>query len=50
MSGLDYQAESVWRYSLLVGVEVRSFAASQFATRTAPIVAGKRGFGVPRAS
>jgi hypothetical protein len=40
MGGLDYQAESVWRYSLLAGVEVRSFAASQFATRTAPIVEG----------
>jgi hypothetical protein len=40
MGGLDYQAESVWRYSLLAGVEVRSFAASQFSTRTAPIVEG----------
>ncbi len=39
MGGLDYQPESVWRYSLLAGVEVRTFAASQFETRTAPVVA-----------
>jgi hypothetical protein len=39
MTGIDYQAAGVWRYSLLAGVEVRSFAASEFATRTAPIVA-----------
>jgi hypothetical protein len=39
LTGLDFQAESVWRYSLLVGVENRSFAASQYATETAPIAA-----------
>lgn len=38
--GIDYQSKSVWRYRLLVGVEVRAFAASQFATRTAPIAEG----------
>lgn len=40
LAGLDYQAKSVWRYRLLVGVEVREFADNQFATRTAPIAEG----------
>ena len=38
LAGLDYQAESLWRYSLLVGVEHTVFAASQFGSYTAPIV------------
>jgi hypothetical protein len=37
MGGLDYQYNGLWRYQLLAGMEVRSFAASGFATRTAPI-------------
>lgn len=37
MGGLDYQYNGVWRYQLLAGVEVRSFAAAQFKTRIAPI-------------
>lgn len=40
LAGLDYQAQGPWRYSLLVGMEVRAFQASQFATRVAPIVEG----------
>ncbi|WP_284944670.1 outer membrane beta-barrel protein [Acidisoma cladoniae] len=39
LTGLDFQAESVWRYSLLVGVENRSFASDLYATETAPIAA-----------
>jgi hypothetical protein len=39
LGGLDYQAASVWRYSLLAGVETRVFQASQYASHTAPIVA-----------
>ncbi len=39
--GLDYQSENVWRYSLLVGFETRSFAASQYGTYTVPIVSGQ---------
>jgi hypothetical protein len=38
LAGLDYQAESVWRYSLLVGVEHTEFAAAQFGSVTAPII------------
>jgi hypothetical protein len=38
MGGVDYQYDGVWRYQLLAGVEVRSFAASQFGTRVEPIV------------
>ena len=38
LAGLDYQAEALWRYSLLVGVEHTSFAASQYGTYTAPII------------
>jgi len=38
--GIDYQYDGLWRYQLLVGGEVRSFAASQFATRVAPIAQG----------
>lgn len=38
LTGLDYQTESVWRYSLLVGVEYTEFAAAEFGSKTAPIV------------
>jgi hypothetical protein len=38
LAGIDYQAESLWRYSLLVGVEHTDFAASQYGSYTAPIV------------
>ncbi len=40
LAGLDYQANGPWRYQLLAGGEVRSFAARQYATRTSPIVQG----------
>jgi hypothetical protein len=40
LGGIDYQAKGVWRYRLLVGLEVRAFEASQYATRTAPIAQG----------
>jgi hypothetical protein len=40
LGGLDYQAKSVWRYQLLLGVETRQFAASVFPSRTAAIAAG----------
>jgi len=38
LAGLDYQAESVWRYSLLVGVEYTKYAAGQYGSYTSPIV------------
>ncbi len=38
LGGLDYQAKSVWRYSLLVGVESRTFQASQYGSDTSPVV------------
>jgi hypothetical protein len=40
LGGVDYQLKGLWRYQLLVGAEVRTFASSQFETRTAPIVEG----------
>jgi hypothetical protein len=40
LGGFDYQAKGAWRYRLLAGVEVRAFEASQYGTRTAPIVEG----------
>ena len=40
LGGLDYQAKGVWRYQLLVGVESRSFTASQYTSETTPIVEG----------
>jgi hypothetical protein len=40
LAGLDYQPDGPWRYQLLVGGEIRSFAAHQYATRTSPIVQG----------
>ncbi|HEX3984130.1 MAG TPA: outer membrane beta-barrel protein [Acidisoma sp.] len=41
LAGLDYQPEAVWRYSILVGVETRSFSASQYGTYTAPVLSGQ---------
>jgi hypothetical protein len=38
LAGIDYQAENLWRYSLLVGVEYTDFAASQYGSYTAPII------------
>ncbi len=38
LAGLDYQAKSVWRYSLLVGVESTHFAASEYGSNTSPII------------
>ena len=38
LAGLDYEAKSVWRYSLLVGVEYTAFAAAQYGSYTGPIV------------
>jgi hypothetical protein len=38
LTGLDYQTKSLWRYSLLAGVEYTTFAASEFGSHTAPIV------------
>jgi hypothetical protein len=40
LGGLDYQAKGVWRYRLLVGVEVREFQAPQYATHTGPMTEG----------
>lgn len=40
LSGVDYQAKSVWRYRLLAGVEVRTFQASQYPTYVAPVLEG----------
>lgn len=37
LAGIDYQYDGVWRYQLLGGVEARTFAASGFGTRVAPI-------------
>lgn len=36
--GVDYQAVDVWRYSVLAGIETRSFEAPQYSSRTAPII------------
>lgn len=41
LAGLDYQPESVWRYSFLVGFETRSFSASQYGTRTVPVLSAQ---------
>jgi hypothetical protein len=38
LGGIDLQPEGVWRYRLLVGVEVRKFQSSQFPTHTAPVI------------
>jgi hypothetical protein len=40
LGGIDYQAEGPWTYRLLVGVEERSFSASEFKSHTAPIIGG----------
>lgn len=40
LGGLDYQAKGVWRYRLLLGVEVREFQSSQYPTHTGPIAEG----------
>jgi hypothetical protein len=37
LTGIDYQYSGLWRYQLLLGAEVRSYAASQFQTQVAPI-------------
>jgi hypothetical protein len=41
LAGLDYQAESLWRYSLLIGVEHTVFAATQYGSETAPILSAQ---------
>ncbi|WP_459674870.1 outer membrane beta-barrel protein [Acidisoma sp. 7E03] len=41
LAGLDYQPENVWRYSFLVGFETRSFSASQYGTRTVPVLSAQ---------
>ncbi|WP_254073277.1 outer membrane beta-barrel protein [Acidisphaera sp. S103] len=38
LAGLDYQAKGVWRYRLLAGVEMSTFAAAQYTTNTSPTV------------
>jgi hypothetical protein len=40
MGGLDYTATGLWRYRILVGVEVRDFQSPQFKTHTAPVAEG----------
>ena len=40
LGGIDYQSKGVWRYQLLVGVENRTFTASQYAPATVPILEG----------
>jgi hypothetical protein len=40
LGGLDYQAKGVWRYRLLVGVEVREFQSAQYPTHIGPIAEG----------
>ena len=40
LAGLDDAARGPWHYRLLLGAEVRSFAASQYATRVAPVFEG----------
>jgi len=40
LGGIDYKAEGPWTYRLLVGAERRDFSASQYASHTAPILAG----------
>jgi hypothetical protein len=41
LAGIDYQAEALWRYSLLVGVQRTDFAASQYGSYTAPIISAQ---------
>ena len=40
LGGIEYQASAVWRYLLLIGGEIRDFAAPQYPTHTAPIAEG----------
>ncbi len=40
LAGLDTTARGVWRARVLVGAEVRSFAASAYSTRWSPIAEG----------
>ena len=40
LGGIDYQAEGPWTYRFLLGVEERSFQASEFKSHTAPILGG----------
>jgi hypothetical protein len=40
LAGLDTTARGVWRARVLLGAEVRSFAASAYATRWSPIAEG----------
>jgi hypothetical protein len=37
LGGLDYEASGVWRYQLLLGVEVRTYQSSAYKTQTAPV-------------
>lgn len=41
LAGFDYQPEDVWRYSFLVGFETRAFSASQYGTKTVPVISGQ---------
>jgi len=41
LGGIDYQAEAIWRYSLLVGVQYTDFAAAAYGSETAPIVSAQ---------
>lgn len=38
LGGIDYQAEGVWHYRVLAGVEYTTFAAPVYAPQTGPIV------------
>jgi hypothetical protein len=38
LAGIDYQAKGVWRYRLLAGVEMSTFAASQYTSSTSPTI------------
>ncbi len=38
LAGFDTDADRIWRYRLLAGVEYRDFAASQFKSRTEPVI------------
>jgi hypothetical protein len=40
LGGIDYKAEGPWTYRVLVGAERRDFSASQYASHTAPVIAG----------
>ncbi len=40
LPGIDFQTSGPWRYRLLLGGEVRSFAASQYGSEVAPVFEG----------